>query len=681
MSNVSYKSSNNVSFVVKNNSKKKIRIFNYPVWPGQSRDLMKIPGIGEDDVRASLLKGQLQFMISVGQITVIQSDIDLIQFNAAQQTFLQNAGVSSASTDIGVDLGIVSSAQQSIYAAVSNWYLSLSGTATNSGTDALHPITPAEWSRRLKGVNITAAGEVLVTYDAAGDPNGILHITCNIYNGTTLRVTGNATQVLTGTIDTWTAENTATNTGWGITTNAFAAGDWSSHLYQSLRNTTVGARNGIRVFVLGDQNASVPLVAKTCRIPKPYAVNFTYPFSVFSSATPTQFVSGDTYALETLSPIGGISFEGFVDTTGFGTRLIIDSLKIGYSTTFSLGPASIPTYQNSIIYTNCDLGFAGVFSGVNTQIIGCAAIEMFVQYGSNLTMIGGGISTSSSGPAFGLPEIGYGAYMQITDCLFVGGQSQSLEVDDGGLLRLITSPSGFFDFTTGGGVVLVFGLARFRISADFYGTNNALAVQCQDGGKFAYAASSNLKIAATNMVDIDGRFLVWNGVTNTWGNAIYHDRISGSSIQIHASGGGPTVIPYSFSANASLTAASAQLVPPGNALLTITTDLNVGCLAIGNDPSETASGSISNLLVRFTGSVSNAGGQTVTFQVFKSIQGAAPGAVTGAVTTALATTAGTKIQQVVFTPVTYKSGDVITVVLTPSSGLTAPLTDVMVSVF
>lgn len=94
MSQFTYRSSSTVSFVVKNNSKKKIRIFNYPLEPGQSRDLMKIPNIGEEDIRSSLVKGQLQFMASIGQISVVSSDIDLTQYNDPQRNFLEGAGVS-----------------------------------------------------------------------------------------------------------------------------------------------------------------------------------------------------------------------------------------------------------------------------------------------------------------------------------------------------------------------------------------------------------------------------------------------------------------------------------------------------------------------------------------------------------------------------------------------------------
>jgi hypothetical protein len=85
----------NGCFVVLNtaNENKTIKIFQYPINFGETRDLLQIPGVAEDDIRASLLKGELNHKIRAGEIVVICSDIDLLQFNTAQKTFLQGAGI------------------------------------------------------------------------------------------------------------------------------------------------------------------------------------------------------------------------------------------------------------------------------------------------------------------------------------------------------------------------------------------------------------------------------------------------------------------------------------------------------------------------------------------------------------------------------------------------------------
>jgi hypothetical protein len=74
-------------------SKKVIKIFNYPILYGETRDLLAIPGVAEADIRASLLKGELNHKIRAGEAIVVCSDIDLLQFNLVQKSFLQGAGV------------------------------------------------------------------------------------------------------------------------------------------------------------------------------------------------------------------------------------------------------------------------------------------------------------------------------------------------------------------------------------------------------------------------------------------------------------------------------------------------------------------------------------------------------------------------------------------------------------
>lgn len=85
----------NGCFIVQNTSpqNKTITIFQYPINLGQQRNLLQIAGVSEGDIRASLLKGELNFKIRAGDIKVVCSDIELLQFNDAQKTFLQAAGV------------------------------------------------------------------------------------------------------------------------------------------------------------------------------------------------------------------------------------------------------------------------------------------------------------------------------------------------------------------------------------------------------------------------------------------------------------------------------------------------------------------------------------------------------------------------------------------------------------
>lgn len=67
---------NALSFVVQNITAppgRIIKAFNTQIYPGQSLDLMKIPGIAEEDIRASLIKGDLRNKILNKQLKVIVS--------------------------------------------------------------------------------------------------------------------------------------------------------------------------------------------------------------------------------------------------------------------------------------------------------------------------------------------------------------------------------------------------------------------------------------------------------------------------------------------------------------------------------------------------------------------------------------------------------------------------------
>jgi hypothetical protein len=72
---------------------KTIFIFNYPINFGSTRNLMAIPGVATDDIRSSLLKGTINNKLRAGEITIINSDIDLLEFNSTQLAFEQNAGI------------------------------------------------------------------------------------------------------------------------------------------------------------------------------------------------------------------------------------------------------------------------------------------------------------------------------------------------------------------------------------------------------------------------------------------------------------------------------------------------------------------------------------------------------------------------------------------------------------
>ena len=80
---------------------KTVRLFNYPILNNQTRDLLMIPGVSEADIRYSLLKGDLYIKLKYKEIVVVESNIDLLQFNNEQRQFLETGGV-----DAGLEIDV-----------------------------------------------------------------------------------------------------------------------------------------------------------------------------------------------------------------------------------------------------------------------------------------------------------------------------------------------------------------------------------------------------------------------------------------------------------------------------------------------------------------------------------------------------------------------------------------------
>jgi len=109
-SNFAYAPKYNTHFIVRNISgssdnspyQKTISIFNYPINWNDTRDLLAIPGVEEADIRAALLKGVLRHKFLCGDIKLVSSNIDLLQFSDKQRTFLQSFGFTEG-VSVGYD--------------------------------------------------------------------------------------------------------------------------------------------------------------------------------------------------------------------------------------------------------------------------------------------------------------------------------------------------------------------------------------------------------------------------------------------------------------------------------------------------------------------------------------------------------------------------------------------------
>ena len=105
-----YGRSISTKFVVKNiaSGNKTIRIFNYPILNGQTRDLLAIPGVSESDIRYSLLRGDLYIKLQYKEAIIVDTDIDLLQFNDEQKRFLIEHGANHGLEITAASIGALS---------------------------------------------------------------------------------------------------------------------------------------------------------------------------------------------------------------------------------------------------------------------------------------------------------------------------------------------------------------------------------------------------------------------------------------------------------------------------------------------------------------------------------------------------------------------------------------------
>lgn len=91
-------------FIVRNvsNNFKTVKVFQIPIPYWQTYNLISVPGVSEADIVESLMKGELNYKLKEGELRVVHSDLNMLQFNLGQKEFLISAGVDGG-LEIGTD--------------------------------------------------------------------------------------------------------------------------------------------------------------------------------------------------------------------------------------------------------------------------------------------------------------------------------------------------------------------------------------------------------------------------------------------------------------------------------------------------------------------------------------------------------------------------------------------------
>ncbi len=170
-------------FIVKNIAPKgkRIHLFQYPVENQQTRDLLSIPGVSEADIRHALLKGALKTKIVNGEVTITQSNIDLLQFDECQYDFLRSAGIIDG---LAVE-GTGGSTDGYSFPVVFRQAVALSGTYDESNRIFIIPNSEkfVNGNINVNGTSLSHSFKILIRHNGKGLIEGVDYVVAESVTG------------------------------------------------------------------------------------------------------------------------------------------------------------------------------------------------------------------------------------------------------------------------------------------------------------------------------------------------------------------------------------------------------------------------------------------------------------------------------------------------------------------
>lgn len=460
----------NSSFIVKNIDpiKRKIKVFGSPIPYNQTRDLLLIPGIGPSDIQDSLINGELQYKLNNKEIEIIFCDVDLLQFNSDQTSFMMENGCNNCWTMTLADKQKLDDIDQASKSYLNNisWYLSpATGSDTNSGIDQSHPLkTFLEFQNRI----ISQFGRA---------PNSItLHLMDNCFedigfstdwmggwpgNVSFLTFDGSLGQIVSGpfTIGSVIVANPATPTEWRINIPGM---NWVPFIGQQIV-IKGGTNDGVGCWVLANLGSGSAVITQPAK-------RGTYFDSTLMNISPGDTISiykypqlGNTLYIQGVGSSGQPSFQ-YLTLGGTGGTL--------HQVTFK----GLQTFLDSCSVYNIDTWNAGLAQALNCFVThNIRTYDASQQYWTNS---GGTCTINSEGP---------GSYIYVT--YFTNYSS--------GLAGLVIGTN------FSGGVVQYNGWLAISNQP-----NNAIRIAC--GGKLIPTGSSDM-LFGTNC--IGNRIVIYSGGT------------------------------------------------------------------------------------------------------------------------------------------------------------------------
>lgn len=325
---------------------KDISVFNYPISPGGNRDLMMIPHVSEADIRNSLLKGELKTKLSLGVLTVVRSNIDLLQFDDEQRAFLESVGIVGGITNPASVL------------AQADWYVdSVNGDDLNTGKTSAAALKTLEelLVKRFGAYPKFSINTVIHLSGNFSDQDFILR--GSVDDGVNVALVGEVTIVRSGAITAKTdyvaGTTVAEVTDTGVT-------DWISDVGDRVKLTS-GANSGAMNWVAKD------LGGNAARTNTWFTLNAiaSSSFTTLSSNTINAAIS-DTYQIEQLTNLRGLDVHLDRPGTSVNESVVFEARDLNIGASFF---GALLSLGNNSALSGCKI--SGIIHIANTMMVGC----------------------------------------------------------------------------------------------------------------------------------------------------------------------------------------------------------------------------------------------------------------------------------------------------------------------
>lgn len=385
----------NVSFIVKNISAigRTVKIFNQKIYNQQQFDLLTIPGISEEDIKASLLKGDLRVKLINRVLQVVSSDIDLLQFNYNERKFLADLGITSTTVTPN------SVAQQA------SWYVDpVNGNDGNTGaSSSLALKTLGELFSRLNGIILNTAITVTVLNNVPSTDISYCKLTVGKNGSFTMK--GTSTTLYTGTATSRTNVARATNTPPDLTDTALSsAGAWTNYIARGnrVRLTSGASTPNAIAWPVKD------LGSKKARVSNWMVCN---PTQATYLAVTNDISTNDPFVIESLTKIDKLQLDVNVyDDESLTPKVVFQDLCF---TNGVQGKNNTQFGSSMVAFFGCDVGYT-TFDGA-FDLINCACGDgvLFFVIGSRAQLqIYGGAALNSGLLINGTVIIDFGFLIQ-----------------------------------------------------------------------------------------------------------------------------------------------------------------------------------------------------------------------------------------------------------------------------